>query len=99
RLIAGPQMDGTAKRAMAARRNVDVICLTDNDAGIEAQRKTNYLEFDGWLVQDGDLFVRVTNPRDGLGPCVPLIAPFTLGQHSPYYVHVRDWPMTEVLKS
>ena len=37
RLVAGPQMDGTAKRAMAARRNVDVICLTDDTAGIEAQ--------------------------------------------------------------
>ena len=99
RLIAGPQMDGTTKRAMAARRNVDVICLTDDTAGIEAQKKTRYLEFDGWLAQDGDLFVRVTNPRDGLGPCVPVIAPFESGQHSPYYIHVRDWPTTRVLKS
>jgi hypothetical protein len=99
RLIAAPQMDGKAKRAMAARRNVDVICLTDDTAGIEAQKKTNYLEFDGWLVQDGDLFVRVTNPRDGLGPCIPVIAPFPSGQHSPYYIHVRDWPTTQVLKS
>ena len=99
RLIANPQMDGTTKRAMAARRNVDVICLTDDTAGIEAQKKTRYLEFDGWLAQDGDLFVRVTNPRDGLGPCVPVIAPFEPGQHSPYYIHVRDWPTTRVLKS
>ena len=99
RLIAGAQMDGTAKRAMAARRNVDVICLTDDTAGIEAQKKTRYLEFDGWLVQDGDLFVRVTNPRDGLGPCVPVLAPYDQGQHSPYYIHIRDWPAVQVLKS
>ncbi|MSR42635.1 MAG: hypothetical protein EXS19_01195, partial [Pedosphaera sp.] len=99
RLIANAQMAGPAKRAMAARRNVDVICLTDDTAGIEAQKKTSYLEFDGWLAQDGDLFVRVTNPRDGLGPCVPVIAPFEPGQHSPYYIHVRDWPTTRVLKS
>jgi hypothetical protein len=99
RLIAGPQMDGGKPRAMAARRNVDVICLTNDTAGIAAQQKTNYLEFDGWLVQDGDLFVRVTNPKDGLGPCVPVLAPDVGGQHSPYYVHVRDWPTTRVLKS
>ena len=99
RLIAGPQMDGEKPRLLAARRNVDVICLTNDLAGIEAQKKTNYLEFDGWLVQDGDLYVRVTNPRDGLGPCVPVIAPFDGGQHSSYYVHVRDWAPTQVLKS
>ena len=99
RLIAGPQMESDRPRRMAARRHVDVICLTNDTAGIEAQKKTGYLEFDGWLVQEGDLFVRVTNPRDGLGPCVPVIAPFDQGQHSSYYVHVRDWPMTKVLKS
>lgn len=99
RLIAGPQLDGGKPRAMAARRHVDVICLTDDLAGMEAQQKTNYLELDGWLVQDGDLYVRVTNPRDGLGPCVPVLAPVPEGQHSPYYIHIRDWPTTRVLKS
>jgi hypothetical protein len=99
RLIAGPQLEGGKPRAAAARRHVDVICLTDDTAGMEAQKKTNYLEFDGWLVQDGDLFVRFTNPADGIGPCVPIIAPEVGGQHSPYYVHVRDWPTTHVLKS
>jgi hypothetical protein len=98
-LRAGTQLDGGKPRAMAAQRNVDVICLTNDTAGMEAQKKTNYLEFDGWLVQDGDLFVRITNPKDGLGPCVPVIAPNNGGQHSPYYIHVRDWPTTRVLKS
>ena len=98
RLIAGPQMDGRKLRLNAARRNVDVICLTNDRDGMAAQKETRYLEFDGWLVQAGDLFVRVTNPADGLGPCIPVIGPFKSGQHSPYYVHVRDWVATKVLK-
>jgi hypothetical protein len=98
RLIAQPQ-DWGAAPAHYARRNVDVIVLTNDTAGLEAQKKTRYLPLDGWLVQDGDLYVRFTNPRDGLGPVVPLVAPYARGQHSPYYVHVRDWPETRVLKS
>ena len=99
RLIAGEQKDGDKPRINAGKRNVDVIVLTNDKAGIEAQKATRYLEFDGWLVQDGDLFVRVTNPKDGYGPCVPMIVPETNGQHSPYYVHVRDWAATRILKS
>ncbi len=99
RLIATAQKDGDNERENAARRNIDVICLTNDAAGMEAQKKTRYLELDGWLVQDGDLFVRITNPKDAAEPVVPVIAPFDQGQHSPYYVHVRDWPKTTVLKS
>lgn len=99
RLIAGPQLDGGKPRATAAERHVDVLCLTNDAEGLEAQKKTNYLELDGWLVQDGDLFVRFRNPKDGLGPCIPIVQPFAQGQHSPYYVHVRDWPTTQVLRS
>ena len=99
RLIAGPQLAGKQPRAMAARRHVDLICLTTDTAGLAVQRKkARYLENDGWLVQDGDLFVRITNPKDGLGPCVPIVAPYPSGQHSPYWVHVRDWPTTHVVK-
>ena len=99
RLVAEGQLENGKARANAANRHVDVICLTNDKAGIEAQKKTNYLEFDGWLVQDGDLYVKFTNPADGFGPCIPIIAPFEQGQHSPYYIHVRDWPKTQVLKS
>ena len=100
RLIAGPQLDGDKPRAMAAKRHVDVLCLTNDTAGLETQRqKARYLELDGWLTQAGDLFVRFTNPPDGLGPCIPIVAPVNNGQHSPYWVHVRDWPTTRVLKS
>ncbi len=99
RLIATGQMEGKDERPNAARRHVDVVCLTNDKAGAAAQAKTNYLEFDGWLVQDGDLFVRFTNPKDAAAPVVPVVAPFDQGQHSPYYIHIRDWPTTTVLKS
>ncbi|NQT53269.1 hypothetical protein HQ576_14510, partial [bacterium] len=100
RLVAGPQLDGGKPRAMAAKRHVDVICLTNDTAGLDVQRKkARYLELDGWLTLAGDLFVRFTNPKDGLGPCIPIVAPHAQGQHSPYWVHVRDWPTTRVLKS
>jgi hypothetical protein len=100
RLVATAQMDGDKERDNAARRHVDVICLTNDKEGIEAQKKTNYLEFDGWLVQDGDLFVRFTNPKDAAAPVVPIVAAQEQGQHSPYWIHVRDWPKTtHVLKS
>ena len=35
-------------RVNVANRNVDVICLTNDRAGMEAQKKAGYLEFDGW---------------------------------------------------
>ncbi len=99
RLIAAPQIDNGKPRLRAAKRHVDAILLTNDAAGMEAQKKASYLEYDGWLTQAGDLFVRFTNPADGLGPCIPVVAPDFLGQHSPYYIHVRDWPTTRVLKS
>ncbi len=100
RLIATRQTDGNRLRLNAGRRNIDVVVLTNDRAGMETQRtKANYLELDGWLVQDGDLFVRFTNPANGPGLCVPIIQPLSGGQHSPYYVHVRDWPTTKVLRS
>jgi hypothetical protein len=99
RITAAPQMDGQRPRAQAAERHVDVIVLTNDEAGIEKQKKATYLEMDGWLVQEGDLFARFTNPRDGRGPVVPVVEGFDRGQHSPYYMHVRDWPTTRVFKS
>ncbi len=100
RLVAKQQMDGNKLRMNAARRNVDIVVLTNDRAGMETQRtKARYLELDGWLVQGGDLFVRFTNPPNGLGPCVPIIQALRGGEHSPYYVHVRDWATTKVLRS
>jgi hypothetical protein len=99
RLIAGPQLDNGKPRAMAAKRHVDAICLTNDAEGLAAQKKTRYLELDGWLTQAGDLFVRFTNPKDAAGPIVPVVEPNNSGQHSPYYVHVRDWPSLRVGKT
>jgi hypothetical protein len=99
RLIAAPQMEGSTPRAQAARRNVDLICLTDDKAGRAAQRAhgRTYLEMDGWLVQDGDLYVRVKNLGDK--PVAPDLVPDSGGQHSPYYIHLRDWPSIKILKT
>ena len=97
RLIAGSQVDGNRLRINAARRNVDIVVLTNDKEGIEAQKKTSYLEFDGWLVQDGDLFIKITNRGDK--PVMPDLVPNPMGQHSPYYIHVRDWPNIKVLKT
>lgn len=100
RLVAKQQTDGDRLRLNAGRRNVDLLVLTNDRAGLQTQRtKARYLELDGWLVLDGDLFVRFTNPPGGPGPCIPILQPLSGGQHSPYYVHVRDWPTTKVLRS
>ncbi len=100
RLIAGPQMDGKVPRVQAARRHVDLICLTDDAAGRAAQRKhggsRTYLEMDGWLFQDGDLYVRVKNLGDKA--VAPDLVPSGGGVHSPYAVHLRTWPSVRILK-
>jgi hypothetical protein len=97
RLLATAQLEGGRPRRQAARRHVDVVCLTNDRAGMEQQKKAGYLEFDGWLVQDGDLLVRITNPEDAGVPVVVTLPPMQ-AQHSPYWVHVRDWPTTLVLR-
>ncbi|MER3415552.1 MAG: hypothetical protein C4297_04975 [Gemmataceae bacterium] len=85
-LRKGPQAD-----KKAARRNVDVVLLTDDRAGVERQLKhAQYLPLDGWLTQAGQVYVQVHNPPDAPAPLVLKTGPCT--QHSPYWVHVRDWP-------
>lgn len=100
RLKATQQLDGQKLRLNAAKRNIDLVVLTNDRVGMETQKaKARYLELDGWLVQDGDLFVRFTNPANGAGPCIPVVEAMHTGQHSPYYIHVRDWVKTQVLRS
>jgi hypothetical protein len=96
RLIAGAQMDGDKPRVNAARRNVDVVCLTNDAVGMEAQKRTRHLEFDGWLTQAGDLLVKITNPQQNDSPCAPKLGPCE--QHSPFDSHVRDWSTTSVYR-
>ena len=100
RLKATQQLDGQKLRLNAAKRNIDLVVLTNDRVGMETQKaNARYLELDGWLVQDGDLFVKFTNPANGPGPCIPVVEGLPSGQHSPYYIHVRDWPRTRVLRS
>lgn len=93
RLIVRAQKDGKALRKQVAKRNIDVVVLTDDTAGMEAQKNApssrTYLEFDGWMTQAGDVYVSIRN--DGKEAITPTLVPFNNGQHSPYYVHKRDW--------
>ncbi len=83
----------------AARRNVDCLLLTTDEAQVKMRiEKESYLPLDGMLTQAGDVWVQVTN----LG-AAPLA--FTGGgasgggnwqQHSPYWVHLRNWPAVKV---
>ena len=71
----------------AARRNVDVIVLTTDEADVkERLAKEPYLPFDGMLTQADDVFLRVHNRG---GPFALAIPHGT--EHSPYWVHLRRW--------
>ncbi|MEA3402827.1 MAG: hypothetical protein U9R79_16425 [Armatimonadota bacterium] len=82
-LIAGEQPRPSAKR------QVDMLLLTPLDEEV-AQRleQWRYLPLDGLLTQRGDVFMRVSNPADG---AAPMLVELTTTEHSPYWVHRRDW--------
>ena len=73
----------------AARRNVDAILLTTDEADVKARiKKENYLPLDGLMTQAGDVFLKLKNrnPRAAVT--------LTVGhgtEHSPYWVHQRVW--------
>jgi hypothetical protein len=100
RLVAGRQGGRGDSAARLARRHVDVLCLTNDVAGLErhAQSERGYLPFDGLLVQSGGLYARVTNPKDSGATCVPVLRPYPPGQMSPFWVHTRDWGATKLLR-
>ena len=83
----------------AARRNVDCLLLTTDEAQVKMRiEKENYLPLDGMLTQTGDVFVKVTNL--GAEPLVFAAGSASGGgnwqQHSPYWVHLRNWPAVKV---
>lgn len=81
-LIAGRQQGD------AAKRNVDLIMLTTDEKQVaDRVAKEGYLPLDGMLTQAGDVFLRVTNL--GQAPATVTVDPQT--QHSPYWVHLRNW--------
>ena len=96
RLIAAAQMDGDKPRVNAAKRNVDIVCLTNDAVGMETQKRTRHLEFDGWLTQGGDIYIKITNPQENDSSCAPKLGPCE--QHSPHDVHIRDWSTTAIYK-
>ena len=73
----------------AARRNVDAILLTTDEADVKARiKKEGYLPLDGLLTQTGDVFLKLKNRNARAAVRV------TLGngtEHSPYWVHQRAW--------
>ena len=91
-LIAGKQPEP------AARRNVDLIMLTSDQAQVKDRiEKENYLPLDGMLTQEGDVFLKVhIRPTGG-------DLTLTIGngvEHSPYWIHLRTWkPKTIAAKA
>lgn len=86
-LIAGKQP------APQAKRNVDIVMLTRDEAQIKMRiEKENYLPLDGMLTQAGDVYMKVKNA--GAAKVAVKSLGFPTGpmqQHSPYWVHIRNW--------
>jgi hypothetical protein len=75
--------------APQARRNVDLVMLTRDEAEVRQRiEKEGYLPLDGLLTQSGDVWVRLANQPDGSAMTLT-VPPGT--EHSPYWVHVRRW--------
>ena len=86
----------TAKQPKpAAKRNVDCLLLTTDEAQVKMRiEKEKYLPLDGMLTQAGDVFLKVTNLG---GSELTFTGKGAAGggnwqQHSPYWVHLRNWP-------
>jgi hypothetical protein len=90
----------TAKQpGPAAKRNVDCLLLTTDEAQVKMRiEKEKYLPLDGMLTQAGDVFLKVTNLGGGELIFAGKGAPGggNWQQHSPYWVHLRNWPAVSV---
>ncbi|NMC34330.1 MAG: hypothetical protein GYA36_18025, partial [Veillonellaceae bacterium] len=82
-ILAGPQPEP------AAQRQVDVLLLTPLDDEVTRRLQGwSYLPLDGLLTQEGEVELRVSNgAQTGAG----LVVELTTIEHSPYWVHGRDW--------
>ena len=88
-LIACPQHEP------AAERQVDALILMDHAQGMaKISSSYSYLPLDGLLTQAGDVFLRITNPASAPGP---VVVDLTTTEHSPYWVHGRDWHRPKTL--
>ncbi len=88
----------TRQDGNAARRNVDCLLLTTDEADVKQRiEKESYLPLDGLLTQEGDVFMKVHCAAGS--PDLSLTAGIGT-EHSPYWVHQRKWkPKTVTLKS
>jgi len=81
-LIAGEQP------TPAARRNVDLVMLTRDEAQVKTRiEKESHLPLDGWLTQAGDVYLRAANA----GEKPVTVTGGNWQEHSPYWVHIRNW--------
>ena len=85
-LIAGKQ------EGLAAKRNVDIVLLTNNFADVNNRIATeSYLPLDGLLTQTGDVWLKITNIGAEKLTLKSLTYPGgPWQQHSPYWIHLRD---------
>ena len=73
-----------------ARRNVDVVVLTQHASEVQLRaqmkaRESNF-QFDGMLTQAGQVYAKLRNEADGVP--MNLSVPFAV-EHSSYWVHTR----------
>jgi hypothetical protein len=91
-LIAGRQVFDpeaqTRREGLAARRNVDCIMLTTDEAQIKDRMEREMYKLSGMLTQAGDLYLKLHNLPDGSK--MTLNVPPGV-EHSPYWVHIRNW--------
>lgn len=67
----------------AAKRNVDCVYLTtDLEDGLRDAKQAFYHRFDKHLCQRGDLWIRVTNPKEGKAP---VWVALDVKEHNPYW--------------
>ena len=83
----------------AAKRNIDCLLLTTDLKQVNMRiEKERYLPLDGMLTQSGDVFLKISNP----GKTELTFAGKNAAgggnwqQHSPYWVHLRNWPKVSI---
>ena len=89
----------TKQPAPAAKRNVDCLLLTTDQEQVKMRiEKEKYLPLDGMLTQAGDVYLKVTNlGKEQLSFSGKKATGGGIWQqHSPYWVHLRNWPKISV---
>jgi len=82
-----------------AKRNIDCILLTPDEEQVKMRiEKEKYLPLDGMLTQAADVFVKVSNrgSTELTFGGANAIGGGNWQQHSPYWVHLRNWPKVNV---